>query len=227
MGSGVEKGEARPLWGVVGHAVAAGIAQNYLSKASLQLALYLLPNASGQLPSVASWADVVLHSDPAYAWTAPLHYINTADWQCYYSPQLDCPKNMCVAGAILNYTNRLASLPSSDYNEKVVALKFIVHFLGDIHQPLHVGFASNKDGNTITGTYLTKKSVNLHSVWDTYMITTRIDQDFHGNDIEYQTYLINKINTVWAKDVADWKMCPGSTTKENSRKEKKNKRNRK
>jgi S1/P1 Nuclease len=72
----------------------------------------------------------------------------------------DCPNNVCLYAAILNYTQRITTQTGTQQNE---ALKFLTHFLGDIHQPLHVSFASDLGGNTLTGTFL-GESGNLHHV---------------------------------------------------------------
>ncbi len=72
----------------------------------------------------------------------------------------DCANNMCIYGAITNFTVQLAKQTG---DEQYVALKFATHFLGDIHQPLHCGFGSDLGGNDITGTFL-GESGNLHHV---------------------------------------------------------------
>jgi hypothetical protein len=68
--------------------------------------------------------------------SAQLHYIDTPDKACTFVYTRDCVDDACVAGAIANYTDRLkdTSLPKA---QRAEALKFIVHFVGDIHQPLH------------------------------------------------------------------------------------------
>ena len=80
-----------------------------------------------------------MRSTPEYQWSAPLHFIDTPDWSCAYDANNDCPNQLCVAGAIANYTGRVTSTDPSVSDE---AAKFITHFLGDIHQPLHVGFTT-------------------------------------------------------------------------------------
>ena len=72
-----------------------------------------------------------------------LHYIDTPDWACDYVKSRDCANSMCVAGAITNYTNRLLS-STVDYTARNEALRFLTHFVGDIHQPLHVAFSGDE-----------------------------------------------------------------------------------
>jgi len=200
--------EASPLWGPVGHQLTATIAQYFLSDAAATQVLHLFPNVSGQLEAYATWADAV-RKEPAYAWSAPLHFIDTPDWACIYDPSTDCPTisgspHMCVAGAILNYTSILLSQKSTQ--QKIEALKFLLHFIGDIHQPLHVSFASDLGGNTIKGTY-EGTSTNLHSVWDIDLITTRVENDFGGDANKYCQYLQDKIKGDWKTIAATWEAC--------------------
>ena len=72
----------------------------------------------------------------------------------------DCVNQVCVYGAILNYTSRLTTQQGTQQTE---ALKFLVHFLGDIHQPLHVSFKGDLGGNTLKGTFLGEYG-NMHHV---------------------------------------------------------------
>lgn len=67
---------------------------------------------------------------------------------------------MCLYGAVLNYTARAAKQQGVQQQE---AVKFLVHFMGDLQQPLHVSFLSNYGGNSITGTFL-GESGNMHHV---------------------------------------------------------------
>ena len=92
------------------------------------------------LADVANWADQV-KSNPAYSWSYGYHFVDTPDWACNFDYSRDCADDSCVVGAIANYTKRLQSYTGS---EQEVALKFVIHFVGDVHQPLHCGFTSDK-----------------------------------------------------------------------------------
>lgn len=132
---------------ISGHKIAAAIAMKYLTaNAASNLSVILANDGGGDLTQVATWADDV-RSDPAYHWSAPLHYIDTPDWACAYTAT-DCPNQMCVAGAIANYSTRVLSNDNSAADE---AAKFLTHFLGDIHQPLHVAFSTDRGGNLLKG----------------------------------------------------------------------------
>jgi len=197
---------ARPLWGQVGHSVTGLLAQRMLSTTATNKVYQLIPQQNGELAQVANWADQV-RSQPAYKWSAPLHYADTPDWACHYV-ESDCENGMCVVSAIYNYTNRQAqqSLPLTQRSE---ALKFFVHFVGDVHQPLHVGFIGNLGGNKLTGKFM-GKSTNLHSLWDSGMITVLLDSRFNGDQNKFADYLWSRINGDWKGEVASWKACQGN-----------------
>ena len=197
-------------WGVIGHALTARLATellntnatcpqtNEFSVAALSNLTFLLNQFHDpSLESIASWADQV-REQQAFAWSEPLHFIDTADWACKYNPITDCVDDVCVAGAILNYTKQLTSADST-YVVPDQAMKFVVHFTGDIHQPLHVSFKSNLGGNTIKGTFY-GSDWNLHAIWDDAIIQQRIAQQFSGSEDAYGTYLLGLAQSQSAVD---------------------------
>ncbi|KAI3731606.1 hypothetical protein L1987_62795 [Smallanthus sonchifolius] len=197
-------------WGVDGHFTTCKIAQGRLSESAVDAINQLLPKyADGDLASLCSWAD---HVKFRYHWSSPLHYIDTPDNLCTYQYQRDCKdedgvKGRCVAGAIMNYTTQLLDYgkQESQYN-LTEALLFLSHLMGDIHQPLHVGFTTDRGGNTIDVHWFTRKAV-LHHVWDDSIIETE-EERFYESNVES---LINAIETnitnVWADQVQTWENC--------------------
>ena len=145
-------------WGFDGHSFTAGIAQTLLTDdASTFVRDHLPADVDGNMSAVASWADTILYPDTHHnwQWSKPLHYVNIEDWSCVYNQQKDCSwttDQQCVDGAIQNYTERLAN-SRLDSTQREEALKFLIHFIGDVHQPLHGGFAGDRGGNSITGRY--------------------------------------------------------------------------
>jgi hypothetical protein len=86
----------------------------------------------------------------------------------------DCPNEICVVGAIKNYTTRSAKLPKTLWpytgeSSQPSPVTFLIHFVGDVHQPLHVGWTSDRGGNTIKCTFF-GRSTELHAVWDSGII---------------------------------------------------------
>jgi hypothetical protein len=149
-------------WGSIGHSLVARIAQSLLTNNSAKFVRDHLPwYTNGDLSMLSSWPDTIIYPDTNpvdylnWQWTKQLHYVNTPDWKCGYDRQRDCnwtdtDGQRCVGGAVQNYTGRLADTKQDDI-QRQEALKFLVHFIGDTHQPLHAGFASDKGGNTIHG----------------------------------------------------------------------------
>jgi len=203
--------EARPMWGVLGHYMTAAIAQGFLTQQALNGVTNLLPETNGDMGLVASWADAV--GRDAYKWSAPLHYINTPDWSCTYQRSRDCSDHgnptVCVDGAIQNFTPQLLA-GQADLSLNV-ALKFAIHFIGDIHQPLHVGFTSDEGGNTEKGTFEGTDDRKLHQIWDIDMVEKRINDDYQGDNTTYLQYYMNRLQSGdWAKQVESWRSCPAS-----------------
>jgi hypothetical protein len=144
-------------WGPAGHGLVARLAQSQLtSSANKWISEYIPDNLSNDLGSIASWPDLILYanSNPLdydrWQWSRELHFINTPAWNCTYVPSRDCIDDRCIDGALKNYSRRLIN-SDCDYVEQQQALFFLVHFLGDVHQPLHSGFGSDLGGNTVTG----------------------------------------------------------------------------
>ncbi|WCJ24502.1 endonuclease 2 [Euphorbia peplus] len=206
-------------WGIDGHLITCKIAQSRLTSAAADAVKELLPPAAeNDLSSYCSWADRVKFR---YHWSSPLHYIDTPDSLCTYLYDRDCKdeegeKGRCVAGAINNYTSQLVtyntavSSSKSQYN-LTEALLFLSHFMGDIHQPLHVGFTSDKGGNTIDVHWYTRKQV-LHHVWDNSIIETD-EERFYNSNVDA---LINAIQTnitgEWSDLVPRWETCSRNIT---------------
>ena len=86
-----------------------------------------------------------------------------------YQRERDCPGGQCVVEAIEKQTEVLASKASDD--KRLLALKYLVHFVGDVHQPLHAGYGEDRGGNTYQIQAFGHGS-NLHAFWDSGLIKT-------------------------------------------------------
>jgi S1/P1 Nuclease len=155
------------FWGAVGHRTVGSIAQKHLTPKALAGVRDLLGGQS--LSDVANWADSV-RSLPAYKQTGPWHYINLPlglDYDAFKNRV----ENMLEANvySALVAQMRLISDNTVSRERKVDALKFIVHFVGDLHQPMHVSREEDKGGNTIQLNY-DGQGTNLHAVWDSKLI---------------------------------------------------------
>lgn len=150
-------------WGTEGHQVIAMIAEKELTpavRAEVDRLLALEPGAT--TASVSTWADE--HRTPQ---TAAWHYVNFPRGDCSYEPERDCPNGQCVVAAIERHAKVLGSKVPDD--QRLKALKYIVHFVGDVHQPLHAGYLDDKGGN-IYQLQAFMRGSNLHGVWDSGLI---------------------------------------------------------
>lgn len=150
-------------WGSEGHQVIASLAEKQLSEpARTAIAKLLALEPGATLISISTWADE--HRNPA---TGPWHYVNFPRETCTYDAARDCPDGKCVVAIIDRQMKVLAS--DAPDQERLTALKYLVHFVGDVHQPLHAGYGDDRGGNTFQ-LQAFMKGTNLHAVWDTGMI---------------------------------------------------------
>ncbi|KAI9053052.1 hypothetical protein LZ554_003322 [Drepanopeziza brunnea f. sp. 'monogermtubi'] len=154
-------------WGTLGHTTVAYIASNFVQSTTRDFFQDILHNTSDSyLAGIATWADSFRYT-AAGRFSAPFHFIDAEDnppRSCGVSYARDCGEQGCVVGAIQNYTRQLLN-PELNGGLRNMAAKFVVHLVGDIHQPLHVENIE-KGGNGIQVLF-DGKHVNLHHVWDT------------------------------------------------------------
>jgi len=157
-------------WGREGHEVVAIIAERHLTARARERVRQIL-GPEGSLAAVSTWADEIRPSRPG---TAPWHYIDIPLNASAIDPARDCPNGDCVTAAITRFVAVLRDTTSSP-DAKSEALKFVVHFVADLHQPLHSADNHDRGGNDVHLVFF-GANANLHSVWDTLLIE-RIDPD--------------------------------------------------
>ena len=165
-------------WGVKGHQTIALIAQSQLTpatQATIDRLLALEPGSS--LMSISTWADE--HRDSS---NTRWHYINFPRGDCHFQKQRDCPDGECVIEAIK--MQRAIFHSTAPDPDRLLALKFLVHLVGDIHQPLHAGFGDDRGGNTYQLQYQSE-GTNLHALWDTPMV-----EQFRRNPVELAGFIL-------------------------------------
>lgn len=151
-------------FGADGHRIVADLAARQVApQTARRIAALLGAEAQDGLPGIAMWADE-MRELPEWRWTAPLHYVNFPRGECAYRPDRDCPGDRCVVAAIAGQARTLADT-GRDAEVRLQALKFLVHFVADVHQPLHAGYADDRGGNTFQLFYLGQGG-NLHALWD-------------------------------------------------------------
>lgn len=146
-------------WGQIGHDTTCAIAEQHLSRRAKKKIKKILQGKS--LVYWANWADNTSHT-PEYEYTKPWHYKNINANQTYdeVPPVED--------GDIVTILNKLVSkLKSGQLTEKeeVFDLKYVIHLLGDLHQPMHLGHKTDYGGNSINVMVFNRKK-NLHATWD-------------------------------------------------------------
>lgn len=154
-------------WGSLGHRTTAALALLYIP--SNHPARRLLSNLlHDQDPTTAALFPDRIRYIPSFAYSAPWHYIDAQDnppYQCGINMTRDClPDAGCVVTAIANHTDRVAD-PNLPLWQRGQSLRFMLHFFGDVHQPLHTENLS-RGGNEID-VHFDRVKHNLHSVWDT------------------------------------------------------------
>jgi S1/P1 Nuclease len=165
-------------WGREGHRLTALVAEAYLTpETKAQVDELLHADARGgkeTLADVASWADEYRTGHPE---TAPWHFVDIPKDR-NFDRSLDCPVSAtnpkspwrdCITDRILYFEGRLGDTSLSP-TERAVALKFLVHLIGDVHQPFHA-LGDDRGGGGIAVTFLGSSSCgtgkcNLHTVWD-------------------------------------------------------------
>jgi hypothetical protein len=161
-------------WGERGHRAVGVLAIEQASKeARLALAELLGDLNWDTVGDACHWPDVYRALGEQAAWSAPLHYVNIDPAQRRYDAGRDCPDGQCLPAATVRYAGRLGD-PTLGAEDRREAFAFLCHFTGDLHQPLHVGFAEDRGGNRIDVVY-EGETINLHWFWDGALIRTRTD----------------------------------------------------
>jgi hypothetical protein len=176
-------------WAPLGHALVGELAQRHLDpKAQAEVARLLAGEPAPTLAGIASWADELRNTDPErFKATSRWHYINAKGGGCDFDLTRDCPDGDCVVGALDRQLAILADR-KQPLDARRDALKFVVHLVGDEHQPMHAGNRPDSGGNRFQVSlrtplqpeaYARKDYVdgvmgtNLHAIWDYYILGSR------------------------------------------------------
>lgn len=147
-------------FGVLGHRLAERVADSLLCQDAAAVVEQLTGSAS--LVGLGAWADRVRYR-PAWEHTAPWHYINVADDDSIAAVSRATSDH--VVWAIEQFVDELSATDNA-VEQRTGALRFVVHFIIDVHQPLHVGRASDRGGNGVE-LIVDGRTTNLHRLWDT------------------------------------------------------------
>lgn len=176
-------------FGHTGHRVVGRIAELHLSHAAREGVKKIL--GAETLAEVSAWADDI-RSDPKWRHSQTWHYVTIDDGQTYQTSK----KNS--HGDVIEAINRFAKLlkdSQAPREDKAIALKWLVHLVGDIHQPLHVGRRADRGGNTIRVKWF-GRDTNVHAVWDSKMI--------ESTKLSFSEMAIFINNKITANQVKKW-----------------------
>jgi hypothetical protein len=150
-------------FGDAGHRIAGTIAERFLCEPAAAEVARLGEGAS--LAELGWWADGI-RSQTGWEFTAPWHYINVLDSESLRVDRASAGDD--ILWAIEHFSRRLADDALSE-RQRALALKFLTHFVVDLHQPLHVGRESDRGGNLVE-VILNGQITNLHRLWDSRLL---------------------------------------------------------
>ncbi|MBW7908711.1 MAG: S1/P1 nuclease [Kiritimatiellae bacterium] len=192
-------------WGPKGHRVVAHIAELRLSE-DAHRALSQILEAHEQISDnyICNWPDYVRRDMPE---TGPWHFVDIPFEATSYDPKRDCPDGQCIIYQIDEMAKIVADT-TKPLADRHVALRFLVHMLGDIHQPLHcIEYDLDRGGNERLVNFPGQSQpARLHAVWDSHLVTAAMGA---LGALEYADKLNEKISNRrarhWAKGTAeDW-----------------------
>jgi hypothetical protein len=212
-------------WGDEGHEAIALIATAYLTpvarkKVDAMLAADTDTLTAHNIAAAATWADRYRDADrnDARRRTRLWHFIDIElaapdlDRACFGHPALPAgtlasngPEKDCVVDKIDEFSAELAN-PATDPSERVVALKFLLHLVGDLHQPLHASDDRDRGGNDKRAAASGLKAGTLHHYWDTEFVD-RLGSDPRRIATTLTGHISDSEKRAWAAGRAsDWAM---------------------
>lgn len=150
-------------WGFLGHRLTARIAEQHLTPEARAAVKDLLDEGE-DMAEASLWADKVKRSIKG---SAPWHYVDVPLDEPRYDAKY-CPAEGCVVSKIAEFRAVLKD-KTRPRAERQQALRFLIHLVGDLHMPMHVGDNNDAGGNK-TQIRFNNRGANMHSLWDTLLI---------------------------------------------------------
>jgi hypothetical protein len=152
-------------WGRLAHRASAKLADSRLSpRARASIRDLLEPGES--LADASTWADEHSREIPG---STSWHYVNVPIWAEHYDAR-DCRRQGCVVSKIAEFRATLLDRKAPVARRRT-ALRFLVHLVQDVHQPMHVADRNDRGGNTLQLRYGRYDNTNLHQVWDSGLLS--------------------------------------------------------
>jgi len=183
-------------WGQTGHRVIGHIAENHLSKKAKKEIEKILGNES--LAFASTWMDEI-RSRNDYNHTHDWHWVTILEGETYESSEKN-PNGDVIEG--IARLKKVLQNEEVSLEKKREALRFIVHMVGDLHQPLHVGSKEDRGGNAVKVKWFGQDS-NLHKVWDSGIIDSK---DFSYTELAKELDHVSKdqVEKWQSTAVVDW-----------------------
>jgi hypothetical protein len=190
-------------WGFEAHRVIAEIAEQYLEPQTARQirGLLAIENAT-TLAEVSTWADEIRPQHPE---TRPWHFVDIpihpeAGEPKGYVAARDCPNDDCVVAKIEQFARVMADQQAPE-RQRLEALKYVVHFVADVHQPLHASNNNDRGGNGVAVTFMGHQT-NLHAVWDSGIIGPAVKGDERSYAMQLTREITRTERRRWARGSA-------------------------
>jgi hypothetical protein len=187
-------------WGMTGHRIVGEIAESYLTSKARKAIKEILGDES--LAIASNWADFI-KSDSTYNYLSPWHYINLKSGLSHDQViSILSPDTGINLYSKLNFVISELKNKSLEKEKKVLYLRLLIHFVGDLHQPLHVGRPEDLGGNRIRVLWF-NDSTNLHSLWDERLLEfQKLSYTEFANAINHTT---KKLRASWQNEpIIEW-----------------------
>ena len=158
-------------WDDFGHRLVARFAYLKLDPDLRTKVDELLGGGVDAFAEAGQWADGIKASKPN---TRPWHYVNIPLHAEAYDRERDCLKSNCIVEKLQQFIEVLKA-DTATKPERLEALRFVIHFVADIHQPLHCANNNDRGGNDVSLIW-EKRKTNLHEIWDHYVLTNTLNQ---------------------------------------------------
>ncbi len=183
-------------FGANGHRIIADIAENHLTSTAKKAIMKI--TGGHPLPNIATWPDEI-RSDPNWNHAKAWHFLSIDDNESFNGYKHSEEGDLITA---LTHFEKALTSQSTSKEKRWQALAFYIHFVGDIHQPLHVGRRDDRGGNSISVQWF-NKNTNLHSVWDSEII--EFEQLSYSEYVSFLDHASKaEINNWQNSDYWDW-----------------------
>ena len=183
-------------WGQIGHRTVGHIAEKYLTRKARKKVRKIMDNQ--RLSYISTWMDEI-KSDDDYDYAYDWHWVTIPEGQTY-----DVTEKNSNGDLIMTIERLIDELEKGGLSKKVEQehIMMLVHLIGDIHQPLHVGTGEDKGGNDVRLEWFGDRS-NLHRVWDSEMINSKqLSSIEFAHSIDHQP--LDQIEKWQSSNVMDW-----------------------